>query len=172
MRPQAPRPIQPTDPLDEFDCGTSELNDWLRKKALRNEKSGDSRTYASIDTDSGAVVGFYSLSAGSICRATAGRWLGRNAPDPVPVVRLGRLAVSVAAQGLGLGRDLVVDAMENAMVAAGFLGARALIADAKDEQAASFYRHLGFDSPISDRPLTMAAKISTFDLWVQEPKRH
>lgn len=159
MRPLPPRPICEGDPVNGFDCGVAALNAWLAQRAWRNEASGDSRTCVCLDADCGAVLGFYCLSAASISRDTATGWLARNAPDPIPVIRLGRLAVSLDARGYGLGRDLVAHALGRASQAAHVMGARALIADAKDQPAAAFYHHLGFDSPITDTPLTFVFRL-------------
>nr|WP_300148912.1 GNAT family N-acetyltransferase [Propionicimonas sp.] len=145
MRPDKPRPLRPEDPVTAFDCGNEALNAWLAGRAVRNEQRGDSRTYVSIDLDTGEIAGYYSLAAWSIAHAEVGSgWLARNAPDPVSVILLGRLAISVRARGLGLGRDLVADALHNARLGAGVLGARALVAEAIDETAEQFYAHLGF----------------------------
>ena len=144
MKPARPRPVQAADPVDEFNCGQDVLNAWLARRALRNEASGDSRTYVSIDIDAGRIAGYYSLSAFSVAHADfGGGGPTRNAPDPVSVVLLGRLAVSVEARGTGLGRDLVADALANAEIGAAVLGARALVAEAIDEDAERFYLHLG-----------------------------
>ena len=145
MKPSRPRPISSDDDTAAFDCGNATLNDWLAHRALRNERSGDSRTYLSIDADSGGIVGYYSLAAWSVTHLDiGGGWLARNAPDPVSVVLLGRLAVALDAAGLGLGRDLVADALNNARLGAAVLGARALVAEAIDPAAEQFYAHLGF----------------------------
>jgi GNAT superfamily N-acetyltransferase len=160
VRPGQPRPIRPDDPVSGFDCGDDALNSWLAHRAWRNEAAGDSRTYVSVDLDGGAVCGFYSLAAGSVSRAAAGAgWLARNAPDPVPVVLLGRLAVSTDAQGLGLGRDLVADALAKASQAQDVLGARALMAEAINPRAEQFYSHLGFWRSRS-RPDLFAIKLT------------
>lgn len=145
MRPERPRPIRPDDPVAGFECANDALNMWLARRALRNERSGDSRTYVSIDLDSGEVAGYYSLAAWSVVHGdVGGGWLARNAPDPISVILLGRLAVSTDARGTSLGRDLVADALQNAQVGAQVLGARALVAEAIDEEAERFYTHLGF----------------------------
>jgi GNAT superfamily N-acetyltransferase len=145
VRLARPRPIDSQDPIGRFDCGNDVLNGWLAKRALRNEHSGDSRTYASIDVDTDRIAGYYSLAARSVTHAEIGGGrLAHNAPNPVSVVLLGRLAVSVDAQGLGLGRDLLSDALGNAQAGAEILGARALVAEAIDENAQRFYQHAGF----------------------------
>ncbi|MDF1489890.1 GNAT family N-acetyltransferase [Tessaracoccus caeni] len=144
MRPARPRPVLPGDPVAAFDCGIDALNTWLAGRALRNERTGDSRTYISIDLDTGDIAGYYSLAAWSVSHdEIGGGWLLRNAPDPVSVVLLGRLAVSVDAQGIGLGRDLLADALANAQAGARVLGARALVAEAINEDAERFYTHAG-----------------------------
>ncbi len=144
VRPEKPRPIRPEDLVADFDCGNHVLNSWLASRALRNERSGDSRTFVSIDLVSDRIAGYYSLSAWSMSHGDTGTgWLTRNAPDPVSVILLGRLAVSVDARGLGLGRDLVADALANAQTGASVLGARALVAEAIDADAERFYARLG-----------------------------
>ena len=47
-----------------FDCGKSSLNDWLRRFALTNQQNDSARTY--VLHRAGKVVGYYSLSAGSV----------------------------------------------------------------------------------------------------------
>lgn len=160
MRPAEPRPIRPDDPIAGFDCGQDLLNDRLLTRSLRNERSGDSRTYLSIDLDTGRIAGYYSLAAWSVGHAeVGGGWPTRNAPDPVSVILLGRLAVSVDAHGCGLGRDLVADALTNAQAGARILGARALVAEAIDDEAARFYARLGFWRS-TVRPELFAARLS------------
>jgi len=159
VRPLLPRPVDVEDDLAGFDCGTAVLDEWLVARALHNEKNGDSRTYVSIDEDSGAVVGYYSLAAWNIAhQEIGGGWLRRNAPDPVSVILLGRLAVSIDAQGLGLGCDLLSDALRIARTASQMLGARALVAEALDDDAARFYAHQGLWRS-SVRPDLFAARL-------------
>lgn len=142
--PEAPQPIQDDDALAQFDCGKEPLNRWLVTRALRSQLSGDTRTFVSVDRASGEVLGLYALASWTVSHEDiGGGWLRRNAPDPVSVVLLARLAVSTKARGLGLGRDLLADALANATVAARYVGARALVAEAIDEEAMAFYSHLG-----------------------------
>ena len=60
----------------------------------------------------------------------------------VPVARLGRLAVALAYHGRKLGGALLWDAMDRASRSE--VAVYALVVDAKDEQAESFYLHHGF----------------------------
>ncbi len=159
MRPARPRALRDQDALDTFDCGNETLNAWLTSRARRNDQTGDSRTYISIDLDTGRVAGYYSLAPWAVAReAIGGGRLARNAPDPVSVILLGRLAVATAAQGHGLGRDLLADALHNATLGASILGARALVTEAIDENAGRFYAHHGFTATKA-RPDLYVAKL-------------
>lgn len=136
MALSAPVPLAADHQLDAFDCGDAALNDWLRKRALRNE-SRFSRTYVVCDDDE--VVGYFCLSAGAVERAAVPGRLRRNAPDAIPVTVIGRLAVSKSHAGRGLGADLLADALRRIAAASQSIGIGAVMVQAKDEQAKRFY---------------------------------
>lgn len=89
LRP--PEPLGEKHDLGSFCSGIQSLDDWLTRQAAKNETSGSSRTY--VVCDGSIVVGYYCLAAGAVVRSIAPKILQRNAPDPVPVIVLGRLAV-------------------------------------------------------------------------------
>jgi predicted GNAT family N-acyltransferase len=62
----------------------------------------------------------------------------------VPVARVGRLAVDQAFHGQKLGGALIADAAMRAMRSE--VAMFALVVDAKDDAAAEFYRHHGFEN--------------------------
>ena len=62
----------------------------------------------------------------------------------LPVTLLGRLAVDQSAKGQGLGEHLLLDALRRSLAHANQIAAMAVVVDAKDEDAAAFYRHYGF----------------------------
>jgi predicted GNAT family N-acyltransferase len=72
-------------------------------------------------------------------------------PDPVPVVVLARLALGRAEQGKKLGGHLLVDALCRCVRGGAEFGARAVVVDAMDEQAAAFYHYFGFHELGEDR---------------------
>lgn len=81
-------------------------------------------------------------------------------PEPSPVILLGQLAVDRNYQGKSLGTDLLIDAGKRALVAADVIGARAIIVQALDEAAKTFYKRSGF-LPFSDRePHMLLLRIS------------
>ena len=148
----APEKLQPQHDVSKFDCAEPVLNDWLRRRALRNQQSGASSTYVVLDNM--RVAGYYSLAAGSVARETAPGRIRRNTPDPVPVVVLGRLAIDQDYQGQGLGRALLRDAVLRILQAADIIGVRAILVHALWEEAKRFYEKCGFTaSPIN--PLTL-----------------
>ena len=144
--------------MSRFDCGAPSLNTWLQRRARLNEAKGGARTYVVCDGD--RVVAFYSLAASSVERRRVSSRVGRGMPEPVPVILMGQLAVAAAYQGRGLGADLLVDAGKRSLAAAEVIGARAIIVQALNDQAAGFYRRWGF-RPFSDRePLMLILRIS------------
>jgi GNAT superfamily N-acetyltransferase len=138
--------------LSGFVCGEPDLDDWLRRWALANQRSGASRTY--VATRKGRVVGYYALAAGAVAAAEATGRARRNMPDPIPVLVLGRLAVDLACQGRGLGLDLLRDAVLRSLAAADIIGIRAIVVHALNDRAARFYTRAGF-VPTPLRPSAM-----------------
>ncbi len=90
------------------------MNDWLQKHAWNNQSSGASKTYI-LATTEGQILGYYSIAAGAVARQSAIRSLRHNAPDPIPVCVIGRLAVDSAKptlrerewSGRGIGAGLL-----------------------------------------------------------------
>jgi GNAT superfamily N-acetyltransferase len=152
----APEPLAPDHELDAFESGVATLDEWLKRRARRNDAEGASRTF--VLCAGRRVVGYYSLAAGSILHAEATGRVRRNMPNPVPVLLLGRLAVDRAWQGKGLGADLLSDAVLRAIAAAESVGVRAILVHAISDEAKSFYEKHGFrPSPIE--PMTLMITI-------------
>lgn len=137
-----------------FDCGSPELNGYLERYARQNHESGGARAFVAVPrAEPNRVLGYYSISPGAIefarVPAALTKKLGRY---EVPVFRLGRLAVALAAQGRGLGGDLLLAAGARALAVAAEVGGVALAIDAKDERAALWYERFGarrlFDDPL------------------------
>jgi GNAT superfamily N-acetyltransferase len=134
-----PTALSSTQVLDEFDCGATALNLYLTDRALGNQDEGYTRTYVIADKDF-RVVGYCSLCGSMISRMNTPRQIaGHGAPNDIPVVLLGRLAVHKHYQGVGLGADLLRYAFQMAMLSAERIGIRAMLVHAKDDHAAHFY---------------------------------
>jgi GNAT superfamily N-acetyltransferase len=131
--------------LSQFDCGSHEsLNLWLKKYALQNQANESARTY--VVHRANAVMGYYSISAGSIARAGATPRAAQGlANHPIPISLLGRLAVHKTEQGTGLGKALLKDALIRMERAADILGIRAVLVHAIDREARAFYERFEFE---------------------------
>lgn len=130
-----------------FDCGKPALDSFLKNHALQNQSNNSARTFVSTRMGTNEVVGFYSLCAASVeYEQTPERIRKGLARHEVPLVLLARLAVDSSCQGMGLGASLLQDAFGRFLAAQENIGARALWAHAKDDEAKAFYEKWGFIS--------------------------
>lgn len=144
---QSPVLLSESHDVSSFDCGVDALNAFLKNHALQNQRNNSARTFVSTRTGSLEVVGFYSLCAASVeFEQTPERIRKGLARHEVPLILLARLAVDVSCKGQGLGASLLQDAFFRFMKAQEVVGARALLAHAKDESAKAFYEKWGFVS--------------------------
>jgi GNAT superfamily N-acetyltransferase len=128
--------------LDEFNCGETSLDEWLKKRARANQAGGDSRVF--VTCEGSRVEGYYSLSSSCVVNASAPGRFRRNMPDPIPAVLLGRLAIDKTWQGKGVGRSLFRDAAMRVSHAAQAIGIRGIVVHAISDDARKFYIALGF----------------------------
>lgn len=137
--------------LSGFQCGNAALDRWLAEHALTAQRQDTARTFVLLDDDD-RVVGYYSLTMGSVEQAAAPRRLVRGVPrHPVPIVLLARRAVDRSAQGKGVGMSLLFEALHRAALAAEHAAARLIAVDPIDDAARAFYRRWGF-RPVEGDP--------------------
>ncbi len=159
MTQQRPRPIATTDATAGFDSGEASLDRYLADRALVNHVSDLARCYVCVESDDLRIVGYYTLSAVAVEHTQLAARARRNAPNPVPAVLLGRLAVDRKAQGSGLGSLLVRDAILSTLAAADRIGVRLLLVHALHDRAAAFYATIGF-TPSPTDPLHLYLLLS------------
>lgn len=152
-------PLEATHRRDDFDCGDDALNDFLRRYARQQQDRDFSRSYVALADDVLTVLAFVSVSAGQVGTTSFPAHL-KLPRYPVPVLRIGRLAVDRRAQGKKLGRDLMRFALSLSLELAGRIGINAVVVDAKNEAAREFYKSLGFE-PFGDAPLSLFLPIDT-----------
>lgn len=127
-----------------FDCGSPELDRYLRERATQDMRRRVTSCFVAVDQDE-EVAGFFTLAATSLPVDQLSAERAKRLPryPVVPAVLLGRLAVALEHQGRQLGGALVADAILRASRSEAM--AYAMIVDAKDDSAARFYAHLGFE---------------------------
>lgn len=149
-----PAPISDEHEFIHFESGELSLDEWLKKRALKNQISGASRCFVLCDRKK--VIGYYCLSAGAISHESTPKTLRRNMPDPLPVLLLGRLAIDKNYHNQGLGSALLRDAMLRTISVANDAGIFAILVHALSEQAKRFYLSRGFvASPLQQMTLMM-----------------
>ena len=145
-----------------FDCGATVLNDYLRRYARQNHESGGAKTFLAVPPiEPARILGYYSISPGAVEFASVPTSLTRKIGRyPVPVFRLGRLAVDRPVQRLGLGGEPLLAAGERALSVAKEVGGVALAIDAKDEAAAHWYEGFGA-VPLLVDPMKLMLPLAT-----------
>jgi len=135
--------LGPQHALDDFKCGHTDLDTWLKCYGLAAQQMGSARTFVLVEGN--RVIGYFSLTMGSVLRAKAPGKLVRGLPYyPVGMVPLARMAVHSAFHGQGLGALLLTEALRKAVTAGEAAAARLVVLDAIDEDAARFYARYGF----------------------------
>lgn len=156
-------PLSSTHDRKRFSCGTESLDRYFAQQASQDVRKRATACFVAVDVDdvNGAIAGYYTLAAGSIALTDLPEALARKLPryPSVPVARLGRLAIDQAYQGRKLGAALLWDAAQR--VSTSDLMAYALVVDAKDENAQSFYLHHEFVT-FGSLPLQLLMPIASF----------
>lgn len=145
--------LGPHHDLSTFQSGNADLDGWLRRHALAAQEMDSARTFLLIGEEQ--IVGYFSLTMGSVLRTDAPAKLVRGLPAyPVGMVLLARLAVDEREQGKGLGALILADALRKAVAAGEAAAARLIVVDAVDERVARFYERHGF-VPTPQQPLRL-----------------
>lgn len=142
--------------VDRFECGREQLDRWLRAYAGQGQRRDTARTFVVCRAGEAEVVGYYTLVASQVERneATSEVRGGTSKHFPIPVCLIARLAVARSEQGIGLGRSLLLDALQRTERASRSVAMRAVLVHALDQEAAAFYAHFGF-KPASAEPLML-----------------
>ena len=143
-----PAPLIKAHDLSRFDCGKQPLTDWLKKYAVQSDASGHTKTFVLTDEDGVAVIGYFSFSVISVEHeeTTPARVKKGLARYSIPVFLIARLAIDSRFRGQGLGGRLLLFALKRAAIAAArSVPIRAVVVDAIDDEAKSFYSKFDFE---------------------------
>jgi GNAT superfamily N-acetyltransferase len=145
-----------------FSCGDDALDTYLKKRASQEAKKKIATPFVMTDSQTRAVIGYYTLSATSILLADLPNETARRLPKypHMPATLLGRLAIDSRFQGRGYGELLIIDALRRALQATTEVASYAVVVDAINERAWSFYEHYEFCA-FPDRKLRLFLPMKT-----------
>ncbi|MDP2172054.1 MAG: GNAT family N-acetyltransferase [Rhodocyclaceae bacterium] len=142
-----------------FNCGEPALDAFLKNLAWQQQRRNFGRTYVALADDGLTVVGFVTVSAGQV--ATADMPAGLKLPRyPVPVMRVGRLAVDSRHRARGIGKELLRFALGLAQEWSAHVGIYGVAVEARHVAARDFYLRLGFLAGRDD-PLHLILPLAT-----------
>jgi len=145
-----------------FDCGEPPLNTYLKRYALKNDRSGIGKTFVAIikDDPQRKAVGYYTISMAQIEAGSLPLDFQKRLPRyPVPAMRIGRLAVVRDLHNKGLGTEPLLDALLKALHLSDQVGIYVVIVDAK-EKSIGFYERFGF-IPFTEQLGTLFLPVAT-----------
>jgi GNAT superfamily N-acetyltransferase len=159
-----PTPLDPArHNRDGFDSGEPSLDEWLRRYAGQNRRRDTAATWVIADTDE-VVIAYASVAMTGIDRSAAPPRLVKGAPDPVPALLLGRLAVDLRYAGLGVGTALAAHVMATAVELNEKAACRAVVVTALNQSARAWWQRLGFDPFYPDDPAGLDLYLLTFEI--------
>ena len=127
------------------------LDEWLHRYAGQNRRRDTAATWVIADPDD-VVVAYASVAMTGIDRSAAPDALAKGAPDPVPALLLGRLAVDQRYAGLGVGTALAAHVLATAVELNEKAACRAVVVTAINEQARTWWERFGFHPFAPDEP--------------------
>ena len=139
------------------------LDEWLRRYAGQNRRRDTAATWV-IAEAGGVVVAYASVAMTGIDRSAAPDALAKSAPDPVPALLLGRLAVDQSYAGLGIGTALAAHVLATAVELNQKAACRAVVVTALTENARRWWERLGFQSFALDEPDQLDLYLLTSDI--------
>ncbi len=162
-------PITEVEPSQykEFSCGQGLLDEYLKRYAKGNHRRGIGKTFVVVLEQ--RVVGFYTLSMGTVDFYSVPPGYQSGLPKyPIPVGRIGRLAVDSHQKGRGLGKFLLTSAIYKILDAAQVVAAYGVVVDAKNSEAVAFYQHCGF-TPFENQSRSLFLPLGAFNEALLHP---
>jgi GNAT superfamily N-acetyltransferase len=147
-----PAPLDPRrHDRDRFVSGELVLNEWLRRYAGQNRRRDTAATWVIADARD-VVVAYASVSMTGVDRSAAPGVVAKGAPDPVPALLLGRLAVDHRYAGLGIGTALAFHVLATAVELNEKAACRAVVVTAPSPTARTWWERLGFHPFDPEKP--------------------
>jgi len=132
-------------PLAEsFDCGNSDLNEFLQEDALRHQNHLIAVTYLCLYE--GEIVGYFTLLNDAIEIKGGDKRVFRRigmSYRTYPAMKIGRMAVDSRYRGYGIGRYIIRIIVSKTISYSKNFGCRYITVDSYPD-AVSFYEKVGF----------------------------
>jgi GNAT superfamily N-acetyltransferase len=148
---------------DQFDSGEPVLDEWLRRYAGQNRRRDTAATWVIADANDD-VVAYASVAMTGIDRSAAPQVLAKGAPDPVPALLLGRLAVDHRYSSLGIGTTIAAYVLATAVELNEKAACRAVVVTALTERARTWWERLGFHAFDPDEPAQLDLYLLTSEI--------
>ena len=164
--------IEPLDPArhdrDGFSCGVEQVDNFLKRTANKLASADNLRVFVMTEGAAG-VVGYYALNAHAVDYADLPTRFARTRPGhgSIPAAYLSMIGVDRRYAGLGLGGDLLVDALTRVALAADSIGIAVVMLDVLDDgnselvaRRKRLYESYGF-APLPSDPLRLFLPVAT-----------
>jgi len=142
-----------------FDCGVTELNQFLQQQARQKAVKHIAKTYVACEDSSPAtIIGYHTLIGYSVTTPPDHKYYKKVA-HPLSAVKLARLAVELSQQGQGWGARLLIDAIYRTVLVSQQISAIGLFVDPMTPEVVPFYQQFDFiQADPSDR--------SRLEMWL------
>jgi hypothetical protein len=148
---------------DEFACGETTLDEWLRHHAGQNRRGNTAAVWVIADT-SQAVVCYATLSMTAVDRSASPKPLSKGAPQRIPALLIGRLATDTRTTGLGLATEMVKHILATAVELNIKAACRAVVVTALNADAVRWWQRFGFEPSQADATADLDHYLLTKDI--------
>lgn len=130
----------------DFCCGKDSLDNYIRKQASQDLKRRVATIFVLINDPDLNILAYYTLSSYTVEITVMDETFAKHLPryPLLPATLLGRLAVDNRQKGNRFGELMLVDALHKSLDVSKQVASLAVIAEALDEEAVTFYIKYGF----------------------------
>ena len=152
----------------KFSCGKDSLDTYILKQASQDLKRRVSTPFVLIDAPEVELLAYYTISAYTVDVTALDASLAKRLPRyPVlPATLLGRLAVSEDQKGKGFGELMLLNALRRSLEVSANVASLAVVAEAIDQNAVSFYIKYGF-RPFRHNPMKLYLPMKSIEVLCQ-----
>ena len=124
-----------------FSCGVERLDNFLKLTAKKQQKDDMTRVYVAVEDGETRVFGYHAINLGMMnADQLAKRPRGAPEHGELPILFLGQVAVSEAAQGQGIGSSLMHHVFQKACGVAEQAGCYAVVLDVMSDGGEEAFR--------------------------------